>query len=217
MVWDSWKEKWENTCNAIRTIGGESNGVLILDKSTEEKVIEIEKVLGMKLPDAFRKVVLEFSSGVDFEWSLPDDFELQEEFSSIFAGQFTWNLKEIPEINRSKDEWVKDCFPNQDDPYDKVWHNKLGLMEVGNGDFIAFDLQEYPQKTPIVYLSHDDGEGHGYILGDDFIDFMDKWTNIGCPGLEDWQMLPFIDSPTSGINPNCENAMAWKKLIGLKF
>ena len=33
-------------------------------------------------------------------------------------------------------------------------------MEVGNGDFIAFDLKEYPQKAPIVYLSHDDGEGH---------------------------------------------------------
>lgn len=90
-------------------------------------------------------------------------------------------------------------------------------MEVGNGDFIAFDLKEYPQKAPIVYLSHDDGEGHGYVLGEDFIDFMDRWTNIGCPGLEDRQILPFVDSPTSGINPDGKNAMEWKKLIGLKF
>lgn len=30
-------------------------------------------------------------------------------------------------------------------------------------------------------------------------------------------MLPFIDSPTSGINPYGKNAVAWRELIGLKF
>ena len=217
MMWDKWKEKWELACEAVRRLGGDSEGVTILNRAVEESVIVVEKKIGMRLPDAFRKVVLEFAAGIDFEWRLPDEIKFPDEFRGIFAGQFTWNLKDIPEINESKDGWVRECFSNEDDPYDKVWHNKLGLMEVGNGDFIAFDLKEYPKKAPIVYLSHDDGEGHGYVLGDDFIDFMGRWTNIGCPGLEDWQMLPFIDSTTSGINPYGKNAIAWRALLGLNF
>jgi hypothetical protein len=217
MQWDTWKEKWEQTCEAVRKLGGESEGVIIKSKASEADVIEVEKKIGIRLPESFRKVVLEFSSGVDFHWSLHDDLGLPDELSGIFAGQFTWNLKDIPEINRSKDGWVKECFPNPNDPYDKIWHHKLGLMEVGNGDFIAFDLSQYPQNTSIVYLSHDDGQGHGYLLGNDFIDFMDKWTNIGCPGPEDWQMLPFIDSPTSGIHPECSNAALWREILKLEF
>lgn len=217
MIWDSWIDKWEKICEAIRRLGGESEGFTVTNKATEDKITAVENKIGMKLPDVFRRVVLEFASGVDFEWRLPDELKLPQEFRGIFAGQFTWNLKDIPEINESKDSWVRECFSNEDDAYDRVWHNKLGLMEVGNGDFIAFDLKEYPQKAPIVYISHDDGEGHGYVLGENFIDFMDRWTNIGCPGLEDWQMLPFIDSATSGINPCGKNAVAWRELIGLKF
>lgn len=171
MIWDSWKEKWEQTCQAVRNMGGKSEGFIVKKVAKEEDVVTVEKKIGLKLPDSFRKVVLEYASGVDFYWSLPDDLNLPEELKGIFAGQYSWSLNDIPEINQSKDGWVKECFPNEDDPYDKVWHNKLGLMEVGNGDFIAFDLKKYPNNSPIVYLSHDDGEGHGYVLGNDFIIF----------------------------------------------
>lgn len=59
-----------------------------------------------------------------------------------------------------------------------------------------------PDDPPVVYLSHEDGDLHGYRLGHNFIDFIDKWTQIGCPGLKDWQLEPFIESETSTINPN---------------
>ena len=69
----------------------------------------------------------------------------------------------------------------------------------------------------MVYLSHDDGEGHGFRLGDNFADFIDRWTLLGCPGAEDWQMLPFIHSSTSGIDPWCENARRWRQCSGLEI
>ena len=35
---------------------------------------------------------------------------------------------------------------------------------------------------------------HGQILGENFIDFMNKWTQLGCVGTEDWQFEPFLFS-----------------------
>ena len=43
-------------------------------------------------------------------------------------------------------------------------NTKLGFMNIPNGDVIAFDMKESEINPSVVYLSHDDGEGHGYIL-----------------------------------------------------
>lgn len=87
-------------------------------------------------------------------------------------------------------------------------------MWVPNGDYIAFDLCS-SLEAPVVYLSHDGGEGHGYVLGNSFQEFIEQWSLLGCPGNEDWQMMPFISSPTSGLEPYGENAEHWREWFGL--
>ncbi|MNN71967.1 hypothetical protein D3C81_1879570 [compost metagenome] len=87
-----------------------------------------------------------------------------------------------------------------------MWHNKLAFLEVGNGDYFAFDLNE-EGTYPIVYLSHDDGEGHGYIIAKNFIELIDNWSRICFVGSEDWQWLPFVQSSESGILPDSDSAI----------
>ena len=53
-------------------------------------------------------------------------------------------------------------------------NTKLGFMNVPNGDAIAFDMKESEINPSVVYLSHDDGEGHGYILGKDFNTYLEQ-------------------------------------------
>ncbi len=216
-MWNNWITRWEKTIEAIKLIGGESNGIHIGKPASEQEIIDIEEKLGYKLPESFRDVLLNFARSVDCGWELNDCIDLPKEFRGIFAGECIWDVNNLIDIDESRKDWVRECFPNPYDEYDRVWHNKLAFMNVGNGDKIAIDLEKYPEYTPVVYLSHDDGEGHGYILGHDFKDFIDRWTLIGCPGSEDWQIIPFVDTPTSGINPSCVNALEWKQLIGLKF
>lgn len=217
MNYNNWKNRWEKTLIAIERLGGESRGLIISKPASEEEIAAVEKTLGYELPKTFREIILRFASSVEFGWELNDCIELPQEFDGIFAGECIWSLKNLLEIESERKEWVDECFSNPEDKYDRVWHNKLAFMTVGNGDKIAFDLEKYPEYTPIVYLSHDDGEGHGCILGKDFIDFIDRWTLIGCPGTEDWQIIPFAEDNINGINPNCDNALKWKKLIGLDF
>ena len=88
-------------------------------------------------------------------------------------------------------------------------NTKLGFMNVPNGDVIAFDMKESEINPSVVYLSHDDGEGHGYILGKDFNTYLEQLLLVGA--------LPFCLDAQSGIVSDCENAKEYRKLIGLQI
>jgi hypothetical protein len=79
---------------------------------------------------------------------------------------------------------------------------------------LALDLGREANGA-VVYLSHDDGEGHGYRLASDFADLLRRWVPLACAGGEDWQWLPFTTSPTSEIDPNGANGLLWRNALGL--
>ncbi|MCH7725263.1 MAG: hypothetical protein IH991_02095 [Planctomycetes bacterium] len=81
---------------------------------------------------------------------------------------------------------------------------------------IAID-QSRDGSEQVVYLSHDDGEGHGYIMGNSVEDFVDRYSLIGCLGYEDWQWLPFVADAVSGIDPHCSNAVSWRQWFKLNI
>jgi cell wall assembly regulator SMI1 len=131
--------------------------------ATEAEIVTVETELGYTIPSEFRQVLLTISAHCEFQWFLPDDFPLTHELRQIFAGDIHWGLKFIKNFEEQRIEWIKAVFPNPDDEYDKIWHNKFAFYEVGNGDMISIDLSE-ESYGQIVYLSHDDGDGHGYVL-----------------------------------------------------
>jgi hypothetical protein len=67
----------------------------------------------------------------------------------------------------------------------------------------------------VIYLSHDDGQGHGFVLGHDFVDFVDRWSRLGCPGPEDREWLQFCRSPKGGLEPDGDTGRAWHETFGL--
>jgi hypothetical protein len=214
--WDAWENRFAAFLKAIENIGGEAEGYLIKPSANALDVKKVEKQLGYSLPQSFVKVVLEYTRGMEISWSLPDedDFEapLPKELDGLFASDVRWSLDEIISVEGERKRWETKVFPDPDNEYDVVWHNKLAWLEVGNGDFLAFDLN-ISDDPPIVYLSHDDGEGHGCVLGANFLDFLDRWTRIGCVGCEDWQLLPFIKDETIGIDDQSDNAQTWRSWL----
>jgi len=214
--WNVWKERLDEFAEHIWEIGGEIEGVLVMNPATLQKVEEIEKKLGVKLPLSFRETLLQFSSKIQFSWSLREDVELIVECPHEyreFSSDFGWDLDDLFSINRLKNKWIKEYHTNTDDHFSEIWHNKLVFLNVGKGDFLAFDLKEGPD-CPVVYLSRNNTQGHGYLLGKNFIDFMDRWTAIGCPGPALSQIKPFVTSPTDGLDPNGTFAKKWINWIG---
>jgi hypothetical protein len=178
---------------------------------------EIERVeadLGRPLPESLRSVVLSFSRKVSFRWHLPDDAECPAEFHEIFAGEIGWNLGELVELERSRQGWIEACFPDPQDEYDAIWHGKLAFFSITNGDMLAID--EAVAGGPVIYLSHDDGDGHGQALGTSFADFVTRYSRLGCPGAEDWQWLPFHTCQRGSLlDPDSASARRWRNWFGL--
>lgn len=185
--------------------------------ATESEIQRAEQQLNVKLPVEIRDFFLKFSKNCELNAYLPDSFELPDELCGIFSATFRISLDEIVEAELSRGDWQTECFPDEEDEYDRVWHNKLGLMTVGNGDVIALDIGSDSGEVPVVYLSHEGDESHGCILGKTFNDYFEALILVGACGNEDWQILPFCNDMESGIDPNCENAKTYRRLIGLEW
>ena len=200
---------------AYESIGAETE-LLVEKPASIEEVEEVENRIKRKIPLQIRDFFLHYSKKCEFSAWLPDDFELPDELDEIFSATFLISLEELVDAENARDGWVENCFTNEDDEYDAVWQHKLGFMNVPNGDVIAFDVKENETNPPVVYLSHDDGEGHGYILGKDFNTYFEQLLLVGACGNEDWQMLPFCLDAQSGIVSDCENAKEYRSIIGLE-
>jgi cell wall assembly regulator SMI1 len=208
-------KNWETFAEAINEIGGEVKSFSVEEPATKEDVQFLEEKLGISLPPSMKEVLLNFSRKVEFRWFFPDKLELEGELSEIFSGDRHWSLEWLYDFNKSKDNWIKECFPNKKDPYDVVWHNKFAFHEVGNGDYLAIDMS-LPGFEPVVYLSHDDGEGHGIKLAENFKEFLFVSSRLGCVGGEDWQLLPFIEKEKPYLNADCINAKKFREALHVK-
>jgi len=209
-------ENWKLFAEAINRIDGQVQALFVEKPAKEGEVAMLESKLGFELPSSLKEVLLEFSKKVEFRWFMPDDFELEGDLLQIFSGEMLWSLEWIAQFNEDKNGWRDEVFSNKEDPYDVVWHNKLAFHEVGNGDYLAIDLS-HPNRQPVVYLSHDDGEGHGIEMAKNFKEFVFLSSRLGCVGAEDWQWLPFTSIDAPYINPDCENAKKYRDALGVNI
>ena len=199
----------------LRERGFNVHDAVVEPPATAAEVSEVEELVGMPLPPSFRQTLEATSRAVRWSWFRPDTGEsLSAPFREIFSGSFEWSIETLPDAHKGYLGWVEHCFPDPDDPYDVVWHDKLGFASAPNGDVLAVDLA--PERLgSIVYLSHDDGESHGFLMAHSLADLVDRGAPLACPGPEDWQWLPFVPYDTGPIDPACANAAAWRSLMGL--
>ena len=202
----------------IEDLGGEVEPLTIEKPATEEEIKAVEAKLGYTLPPHFRKVLLENTAHLEFWWYIDDFTEEDEDFlldelDNISSGELLFGLDLLLDNERSRKGWVKDVCPFKSEEYSRVWNNKMCFQEVGNGDYIAIEL-EPENYGKVVYLSHDGSENHGLYIADNFKEFLMNYAAVGCTGGEDWQWEPFY-SKGKGIDPSSENALAWCKLLNI--
>lgn len=211
-----WASRWQAALDACKRKGGECRPLVIAPPALPNDVDEIEKKIAHVLPTSFRKVLTDFSADVEISWSLPGDCKPPPLFENLLAGECTWGLFHMVHLAEGYQLWI-DAIDDANAPsYDPIWHNKLAFAEVGNGDLIAFDLKFMPDP-PVVYLNHEEGDMNGWRLGDNFIDFVQRYSLLGCSGYDNVLMEPFLLDANSGLDAYGENARKWQEWFGLDF
>ncbi len=215
MHWDDIVRHWQATLEAVERLGGLTEKLIVEVPATEAEVLAVESRLGLRLPASFRETLLTSSRAVDLFWQLPHQKLLGDSFEDLIYGVFRWSLSEISEIEASKQGWITETFPSWGDAEDETrWDDTFAFHTTRCGDFLAIDLSR-PGEEPVIYLSHDDDTYNRCKLGKDFQDFLNRTAPLGSPGGECWQWAPFLHSDHDYIDPNCQNAVEWKRVLGL--
>ncbi|HTK66243.1 MAG TPA: SMI1/KNR4 family protein [Pseudonocardia sp.] len=201
-------------CDALAAQGMEPGLLIMEPPASASEVAAMEERIGFRLPESFRRVVTSVSQRVDFDWFSPDGYDFQEPFDNIFRGSLSWSLAWLPDLLAYHQGAIDVVFPDPDDPYDVVWHNKFPIMSVGNGDYLAID-PEGESAGRVVYLSNGQSDCHGFTMASSFEDLLVRWIPLGCPGGEDWQWKLFYSADAGGIDPTSEIAQEWIQLMNL--
>lgn len=209
-----WHRRLDNAIDAARRHGATNWVSRIAPPASDSLIRQIEEDQRVAIPDSLRDVACSFAASVELYWFLPEGVELEQPFDQIFSGNLEWNLADLARLDEDRRSWIEACFPNTDDTYDRVWHDKLAFAAVGNGDMLAIETGG-EHSGSVVYLSHDGGEGHGLRLAPSFEEYVERMTRIACVGSEDWQWLPFWDEAAGGLDPDGEVAVLWRRTFGL--
>ena len=212
------KKRLDLFLEKIEDLGGEVEPLTIEKPATEEEIKAVEAKLGYTLPPHFREVLLENTAHLEFWWDIDDiideeDISLPDKLAEIFRGKLLFGLDLLLDYEEDRQDWEGEVYPNSDKEYDRVWHNKMSFFQVGNGDYIAIEL-EPENYGKVVYLSHDGSENHGLYIADNFKEFLMNYAAVGCTGGEDWQWEPFY-TKGKGIDPTSKNAKTWYKVLGI--
>ncbi|MGI4790281.1 MAG: SMI1/KNR4 family protein [Janthinobacterium lividum] len=213
-LYTEWTRRWQAAVDACERMGSFRTDMVIGPPASSNAVSEMEVALGQPLPASFRKVLLDFSAEVEIRWFLADGIYPPEPCPQITYGGYAWSLSRMTEIAHWYQAWLKVFDIN--DPYNRIWYGKLAFMEVGNGDNIAFN-PEHAQDAPVIYLSHDGGDAHGYCLGKNFVDFIERHSLLGFAGPAGWNLMPFLPDAMSGLDAYGENSQKWREWFGLDF
>jgi hypothetical protein len=189
---------WRAALDACAARGGETRPLVIEPPATESRVAEVERALGHALPPRLRRFFLEEAASVQFQWFLPTGSEPPVVDMDIFSGELSISLDRLTDLAA-----------------EHGMRGRVAFQLVANGDVVAIDVRK--PGEPVVFLSHDGGDGHGVVLGRDLDDYLARHAALGGVGAEDCQWLPFVSEIDDEriLDPDGDAADRWRRWFGL--
>lgn len=201
---------------ALAAFGMDVKDNRVLPPATEDEVSEVETRLGLRLPATTRAAFLGITAGIEWSWWPPEDMELEEPYERVGFGSTWFRLGLLPRLHRHRQEAVEAIFPDPGDPRGDPWRRSLPFCAVGNGDYLAVDLDP-AHAGEVLYLEpHGLADaGNGYRMAADLTDLLQRWTPLGQPGPDFSFWCLFTAGPDGPIDPTSETSLGWRSLIGL--
>ncbi|NUU62071.1 SMI1/KNR4 family protein [Paenibacillus sp. JW14] len=184
---DTWKRQWQWLVQALEQKGA-STFITIDPPAPEREIAEAESRLRIQLPEEFRSLLKDGSGKVLVYWSLP--CETIKPFD--VSGEIGWGTDQL-------------CFSDFADEEMEGQRRYLTFHVAGNGDELLLDLGS-PSGTSVVHWAHETAEFR--LLAPSITAFVDRVTELGCVGAEEWQYPYFCGE--FGLDLESGNSKRWK-------
>lgn len=184
-----WQQQWKQLLHQLELKGADT-ALLWEEPATNQEIADIEHQLEITLPEELRSLLQDGGKRVMIYWNIvyaqTAPFDL--------SGDTGWDIESID-------------FPDFGDDEQADQKRYLCFYHAGNGDELLLDLHSNPQRPMVFHWAHETGEFH--ILAVSLTDFLNKVTELGCIGAEEWQYTLFIDN--CGLNLYSKIAKQWQQ------
>ncbi len=216
--YNAWVEHWCDILTSCWEQNGEISPLEMASPASESDIASIEAQLKHPIPSDLRRLFATFSRHIQFGWDWLNPLDLEEfHFPRFYGGiRLGLSLKALPglqdclldtdTLNIQEKAWMEADYPD----VLSLEAQAFPFLEVGNGDCLVIDLRDGHVK----YLSHDDPDETGKVLGQDFHHFMGQWSALGCLGPEIWILEPFLDE--NGFNAQGTRSQMLRAKLGLR-
>ena len=192
----AWVTNWVDTLTACHRRGCQTARLRVGKPATAKRLARHEAKYARQMPGPLRAFFLNAAEFVTFSWrGAGQTVAIGGQHVENPSGRLHLRLRDVIPVVRldgwNPAKWRREemAFLGDDAAAIRAFlEHAMAFMAVGNGDHLVMDLRDGKVK----YLSHDDPEAMGVVLGPDFDAFMARWSALGCPGPEIWQLRPFL-------------------------
>ncbi len=219
-VWRAWFDELEKMQAQVRRRGWDLVPLRVDLPASEAEIARVEARHGMAVPPQLREILLYWSAGVGFGWSIPSLYRPLEKLDLPVSGGLRdriWSLDHIDgdAIQAFKD--LRDSLAGDGDGEEpnrpEMWENQFAIASLDNGDVLTIDVSVPDGAQPVRYFSSDREGLHHHVIAPDFIAFVTAYTRLGCAGGDQDDWFRFI-APGSGelslLDSDGEGARRWR-------
>lgn len=223
-IWNGWKRDWKWVIAAMERKAEQATDELeifvsdleIAPPVPLERVRAWERAQSLVLPSEFVDVLTQFSASVTLHWQVDDDEDLEPPAYYLLGSSggdwgYLWDFDSLARYNENLRGWLPTRATEEEEAAGLVWQNKVAFNYLPTGDLWAFDVSQGVDNCPVVFLGHEHGSDHGMRLGLNFVDFMTRWSNLGCPSL---LSLRWLHDPVQNLLMDSGEAVEkWKRWV----
>jgi cell wall assembly regulator SMI1 len=215
-----WLDRAENFHHrTVRSLRPEAEAAFTRAPSaTEQSIASVESRLGQPLPKALREFFLNGTADLEMSYSWETDEARREAVEELIdgttvSGGGTIRLNDLPKHKEDARAWAEETWLAEEPDQQELWLKSLPFLHLDNGDYLALDLRQPTDDSPVLYLSHDD---ESQTIASSFTGFLQAWERVCYLGPESWLLEPFIDPETGLLDGEGGNAQKLRRLFDLK-
>ncbi len=145
--------------------------------------------------------------------------ELLPHTQNLYMGLAIPHYEDLPDILQWFREWADqlDAEEGFGPESAAMLRTSYPLAAIGNGDYLALNLETSKIDPAVVYLSHETDLEHApntTTVSDSLSEFLHEWERLGYPGPEIWLLTHFLtDSPAPRLSSQTPLAQRWRAFL----